>query len=245
MGARGTTDFVRETAARAKALPAPWWLLVAAIATGTNAVDFFAAAGPDPKHSLAFILSALVRVLLVFWVGYAVLRRLADVPAPMRVGMPFLRTLLFMLGSAALMALATGIGAKAGGGGPRGITAGIVAWLVMTVVGMALVRLDAWLAALAVGDRGLGPTGAWRRLAGGHGGLALASLVISLVGAVHSASTRLALLPGLEPSSLLGLALVDGIVSSVQLVLGAALAVAAWRAATDRAQPLRDSLALA
>jgi hypothetical protein len=245
MDERRVTAFLTEMAARAKGLPVSWWLLVVAITAGTNALDFFAAAGPDAKRSLPFILSALVRVLLVFWLGYALLRKLARERAPMRIGMPFLRVVLFMLGTAALMAAATGIGAKAGGGDPRSFTAAVVMWLVMTGISLALVRLYAWLAALAVGDRRLGPMGAWRGLAGCHAGLALAYLAVSLVAALHSALTRLALLPGLPRASLGGLALADGLVSGVQQGLASALAVAAWRVARERAGPLRESLAVA
>lgn len=238
-------DLIGAMLAGAKSLPAGWWLLVVAITAGTNALDFFAAQDPDARRSAFFAVAAAIRVLLVFGLAYALLRRLADARPALRFGMTMLRTFLFMVGTVALLAGSAALAALITGGDARSMEVAVAVPIITTLVTVALVRLYAWQAALAVGDRELGPAGAWRALAGAHGRLAAAYLIVAAIGVVHSLLTRLAIVPGRTAESLLALAAVDGIVSALQLVLGCALAVAAWRAARTRAEPLREAAAVA
>jgi hypothetical protein len=209
-----------------------WWLFVLAITAGTNALDFMAAAQPDAARSATFAVAALIRILLVFWIGFAILRRLAGPDGLSRAGMPFLRFSLFMIVMVALLAAATGLAVKLTGAGADNPVTGVVAFLLMTLISLALIRLYAWQAALAIGDRKLGPKGAWKALASRTGELRMAYLLLIVpVAALHSLLTRIALASGDDTATLLGLALVDGAVSAVQLVLTCSLAVSAWRAA--------------
>jgi hypothetical protein len=229
----------------AGSLGAGWWLLAAAITSGTNLLDFFAAAQPDAARSLLFVAAALVRALLVFWLAYALIRRMAGTAEPMKPTFAFLRFALFMLGTVFVLGAATGLGTVITGAPADSAAAGIAAFLIITLVSVALVRLFAWQAALAVGDRTLGPAGAWRGLAGLMGGLVAAYLIVAAVSAAHGFLTRLAIASADAPAALVALAVVDGLVSAVQLMLGCALAVAAWRLARDRSGALREDAAVA
>jgi hypothetical protein len=207
-----------------------WWIVAVAVTAGTNLIDFFVVAaggGATP----AFIAAALVRVGLVFWLGYALTRRLAGVERPAAPTMALARYALFMLAVAIAMGVLTGL-------------ATLISFLLCTLAGLLLVRLYAWQGALAVGDRTLGPAGAWRRLAGRTGALVLAYLAILPVAAVHHALTHYALQLLERPDLLAAIAIGDGLASALQLALTAALAVVAWTMAS-RPEPLREAPALA
>jgi hypothetical protein len=219
-----------------------WWIVAVAVTAGTNLIDFFVVAaggGATP----AFIAAALVRVGLVFWLGYALTRRLAGVERPAAPTMALARYALFMLAVAIAMGVLTGLATLIAG--ERGVAAtGAVSFLLGTLAGLLLVRLYAWQGALAVGDRTLGPAGAWRRLAGRTGALVLAYLAILPVAAVHHALTHYALQLLERPDLLAAIAIGDGLASALQLALTAALAVVAWTMAS-RPEPLREAPALA
>lgn len=68
--------------------------------------------------------------------------------------------------------------------------------------------------------------------------------MIAAVAALHSVLTRMALATD-APAALTGLALIDGLVSAVQLVLICSLSVVAWRLARERGGALRDGVAVA
>ena len=237
--------FIGRMVAGAKALPVGWWLLAAAIAAGTNALDFLAASEPDAKRSAFFAVAVVLRVALIFWLAYALLRKLAGAERPMRIGMPFLRLTLFMIATVVVLGVVGALGALARDGDPLNPFAFVVTWLAVSIVALALIRLYAWQAALAVGDRTLGLDGAWRSLARSHGALAIAYLPIAAIALVHSLLTRMALSPGASREELLLLAGVDGIVSAVQLVLSCSLAVEAYRAAKAGSGALREGAAVA
>lgn len=237
--------FIGRMVAGAKALPLGWWLLAAAITSGTNTLDFVAAAEPDGKRSAFFAAAAALRIALIFWLAYALLRKLAGAERPMRIGMPFLRLSLYMIATIVVVAAAGALGAFASDGDPLNPFAVFVSWIAMSLAGIALVRLYAWQTALAVGDRTLGLQGGWRSLAGCHIALALAYLPIAAIALVHSLLTRLALSPGRSRDELFALAACDGILSAVQLVLSASLAVQAYRTAKAGSGALREGGGLA
>lgn len=230
---------------RGSGMTAPWWLLTIGITSGTNLLDFFAATQPDALTSLFFLFAVVVRILLVFWLAYALLRRLGGLAAPLRIGAPFFRFALFAICTIALIGLSGAISSMLTSGLDRPVLTVIGTYVVLTLIVMALVRLYAWQAALAIGDRKLGASGAWRSLAPEHGRLALGYVAILPVAIVHATLTHFAVSGGLAPAPLALLAIVDGIVSAVQLVLAAALAVIAWRIATAKSGALREEAALA
>jgi hypothetical protein len=242
MNGRQDGDFVGATLAGAKALPWGWWLLVVLVAGGTNALDFLALDLED-RRSAQFAAAAAVRFFLICWLLYALLRRLAGVARPMRIGMGYLKIILFMIGLMVIASAASIAGMKLTGDEASSMSAGVGAWFASTLIFLALIRLWVWQVPLAAGDRTMGPGRLWRSLSGYHARLASAYLPIAVVALAHSLLTRLALVPGRSDEYLLGLAVLDGFVSAVQLVLGAALAVAAWRLAKRRAEALREGAA--
>ncbi|MFN3943450.1 MAG: hypothetical protein ACK4K7_00805 [Allosphingosinicella sp.] len=219
-----------------------WWIVAFAVTAGTNLIDFFVIAAGGAATP-AFTAAVAVRVVLVFWLGYALTRRLAGVERPAAPTAALGRYALFMIGVTVLMGAMTGLATLIVGN--RGVaTTGAVSALLGALAGLLLVRLFAWQAALAVGDRTLGPTGAWRRLAGQNGALVLAYLAILPVVAAHHALTHYALQLFDRPDLLAAVAIVDGLVSALQLALSAALAVVAWTIAAG-SRPLREAPALA
>lgn len=222
-----------------------WWLIAIAITSGTNLLDFFAAAQPDAARTSFFAVAALIRIVAVFWLGYALLRRLADVPAPWKPTLALGRFALFGLGIIVAMVLAGLLAALITGVDARAISTGIVTFLLMTLFAILIIRLYAWQAALAVGDRSLGPRRIWRALSGVTGSLIAAYLIVAVVAAVHSVLTRLAIASADSSLTLILLALLDGLVSALQMVLMAGLSVTAWRIAKARAGALREPQAVA
>lgn len=241
----GKAGAARSMLALARSLSAGWWLLIIAVTSLTNLLDFLAAAQPDAARSPQFAAAALIRVALVFWVSYALIRRLGDHAAPMRLSPAFARFVLLAFAQLALVALAAGAARLiVGPSEARESAALLTTYLLLTLIMLVLIRLYAWQAALALGDRTLGAAGAWRRLAPYKLELATAYLLIVPVAALHMLLTEAALAGG-SPGRLAVLALVDGLVSAGQLALSCSLAVAAWRLASARAEPLREGVAVA
>jgi hypothetical protein len=229
---------------RSPSMSVGWWLLVVAITSCTNLLDFFAAPKAGQTIGGAFAFAALIRVALVFWLSYALIRRLAGTDRPAAVTPALARFVGFQIGMLVLFGAITGFVSRVLGVEMGGALGAIMTFLIMTGTYLALVRLLAWQAALAVGDASLGPARAWHGLADAKVPLAIGYLVIAGVSAVHSALTHLAIASD-RSIGLAGLALVDGAVSAVQLVLICALSVTAWRLATDRSAALREGVALA
>lgn len=225
-------------ALRAPAMTPGWWALLVAVTAGTNLADLFAATQPGARTSAAFALAALVRVLLVFWIGYALLRRLGGVARPLKVTGALFRYALFGIG---LIALLAGCSLLAGYAVPDSMLARMfLTYGLLTVAVMALAPLYAWQAALAAGDRSFGPGGLWQALRSCHADLAMAYLAILPVALIHAGLTFAAIRTGAASAALALLALVGGLVSAVQLVLMAALAVIGWRLAGGHSPSLRD-----
>lgn len=240
-----TTGAVRSMLALARTLSPAWWLIAIAVTGGTNLLDFFAAAQPGARTSPLFAAAAIVRIALVFWISYALIRRLAGHDAPARITMAFARFSLLAFAQVVLLGSMAAVARLLIGPDGSRVELGIALFLLTTAIMLILVRLYAWQAALAVGDRTLGIGGAWRKLASHKFGLAAAYLVISAVAVVHMFLTQMALASGGEAGPLTALAIVDGVVSAVQLVLGASLAVAAWRLAGQGGEALRERAAVA
>jgi hypothetical protein len=229
---------------RSPSMSPGWWLLAIAVTSSTNLLDFFAAPKAGQQIGGAFAFAALVRVALVFWLSYALIRRLAGTDRPTAITPALARFVAFQIGMLVLFGAITGFVSRVLGVEMGGALGGIVTFLIMTGTYLALVRLLAWQAALAVGDRDLGPARAWHGLADAKVPLVIGYLIIAGFSAVHSALTHLAIASE-RSAGLAGLALVDGVVSAVQLVLICALSVTAWRLATGRSAALREGVALA
>ena len=210
----------------------PIWLLVLAVTAGTNALDFLAAPPPGERPDAAFAAAAAVRVGLVLWLGYFLVRRFAGTARPGRIGMPFFRFTLYSLAVAAVMGLCAFLARRLVETPQLQV---VLAGLLFAALTLALIRLLAWQAALAAGDRALGAGGAWRNLADCHGALAVAYLPVVPLALLHSGLTMAAVRTPGGMGATLGLALVDGAVSGLQIAYSCALAAFAWKLARERA----------
>ncbi|AGH50109.1 MULTISPECIES: hypothetical protein [Sphingomonas] len=215
------------------------WLIALAITTGTNLIDF--ATKPQPgEMSGAFIAAAAIRVIAVFWLAYAVIRRIAGVPRPFAPGAPLAR----YLGVTILLAIGFGLFSALGtiATGKDAAIADIwLAHMITTAIWYAFtIAILAWQAALAIGDAGFPLRHIFARQQGRLVPLwlAYAALVLPFA-AVHFALTLVAVKIALPARALAALSLVDGAVSAVQLAIGCALGVVAWKIAL----PLREGAA--
>jgi hypothetical protein len=227
----GSVATRRATIAVARTLDARGWAMLLAVTIGTNLIDF-AVVAPGERPGAAFAAAAFLRVALVFWIAYALLRRLAGVPEAERITPAFFRLALLQIGLAVL----AGLGSRAGFAvaGPRADLAGewLVALIAMTLIGLLTIRLLAWHAALAVGAPfgSIGPV--WRAQRGGTMATAIGFLVLVVpFAALHLALTLIAVRVPLAAAPHVALGIVDGVVQAGQLLLSLALAIVAWRAA--------------
>lgn len=218
---------------RPPAMTPPWWIAVVAVTALTNLADFFTAPAGGARLGIGFALAALARVLLVFWVAYALTRQQAGAEAPATIRTGFWRFAALSLALVLPAGLAARV-AMAAIGDAGEVARGVALYAAQVVVGLLLLRLLAWQTALAVGDGALGFRGAWRGLAGAAPALAAAMLaVVAPLLAIHLALTLAGL--AAAPGPRIALAIVDGVVSGAQLAASTAVAVVAWQIALARA----------
>jgi len=222
----------------ATAMPPILWLVAICVTVGTDLLDFLEAPVKGVRPGPGFVVAAIIRVMLVFALSYFVIRRMANVDRPYRLRPGFVRYVLFTLAMAALfgllLRLVTLLGAD------RSSMAAEWMLMLVTMTGWSLltIRLTAWSAGLAV-DRPIRELPAyWRALAGNSIPLGVALLqIVTPFSAIHSALTLVAVRIPLAGKGLAALALIDGVVSTIQLMFTMALSVVAWRLADER---LRD-----
>lgn len=216
------------------------WMLAAAIAIGTNLSDFAVVPAPGEPPRAAFFVAVAARVALVFWISFALPRRIAGVARPYAVTRGFwpfaLLLFLLMIGSGAAQRLLLG---------------SVVdelplerQWLLMLIGAAAwggiTIRLAAWQAHLALD----GPVRSLGALFSAQKGvtfpilLAFIALILPLA-AIHLALTLIAVKLVFPPATFAALAVVDGAVQTVQLALTAALSVVALRLALQPTVPSR------
>lgn len=223
-----------------RALPAELWLAAIFVMTGANLLDF-AVAGGSALGGSALIGSTLLRIIAVLWIGHALIRAMAGAPRPFAPGMTLLRygaiTLLLLVGFGIFARIAV-VAA-----GPDAEIAN--QWLAMVIANGIwagfTIGLLAWQAALAIGDRGVPLRGLYARQRGTLLPLWLAFAAIVLpFAAIHGALVIIGGRLALSGTALAALALIDGIVSAIQLVAACALTVVAWRLASP---PLHEDVA--
>ena len=208
------------------------WMLTVASTIGTNLLDFWALPPPGNRPGPAFVVAAAVRVGLVCWISYALLRRIAGTPAALRITRalwPYSALLLALLVAFALFHRL----ALAGVTPATPLQRQWLALFLLTAGWSALtIPLLAWQAHLANG----GAIGALGALLEGSAArtiplfLAFAAIVLPLAG-VHLALTLLGIRLPFPPVTLAALAVVDGSVQALQLAFGCGLCVVAWRLA--------------
>lgn len=218
-------------------------MLAAFVAVATNLIDFATVPAPGEGVTGAFVAAAIIRVLSVFYVTYVLQRRMAGTAAPFRPGAAFLRFFLVSIVGAVLFGLVTGGGVRLAGTRDAALE---TQWLVTLALGAAwnvlIIRLVGWTAALANDAPFRVLPDVFRASRRAALPLALAFIQIILpFAAIHLALTLLSVRLPLSGTALAALALIDGVVSAAQLLLGCALAVFAARLPFDRARPLREA----
>jgi hypothetical protein len=206
-----------------------WWLLAVAVTTGTDILDFVTLPRPEAHSGAALAVAVLLRVALLFWAGYALLRRLAGRRHPMRLTPGIGRFALFTLAMLIVFAVVSQI-VLAGVAGDSLATRWLAMFAVAAVWGIATIRLIGLSAAFANGIEWRAAGGVVRATRGHAPALAACFAQIILpFAAIHLALTLLAVELPLAPRALVALAVLDGAVSAVQLLLTLALSHAAWR----------------
>ena len=244
MTARVSTAEVRAgILAGLRAAGAEFAMLAAFVAVATNLLDFATVPAPGEGATGAFLAAVIVRVLGVFYITYAIQRRMAGTPAPFRLGVPFLRFFLVVMISAVLFGLVTGGGSRLIGVREMALE---TQWLVTLALGAAwnvlVIRLVGWAPALANGAPFRALPKLFRATRGAALPLILAFCQIVLpFSAIHLALTLLGVRLPLSGTALAALGLIDGVISATQLLLGCALAVFAARLGTERGGPLREA----
>jgi len=224
---------IRTTATLPVAMGRDAWAALLLVTIGTNALDFATAPVAGARPGLAFGLSACVRVALVFWITYAVQRRVLGQERAFRIERPFWPFLLLQFGFAVGLAMLTAILMRATGKPATLATEWLIGFLAMALWSLAAHRLFAWSAAVSRDGR-LGALPALWKAQRGQGAAilrALAALILP-VAAVHLALTLIAVRLPMGATGHLAIALVDGVVSSLQLVLVAALGANVLRLAS-------------
>ncbi len=226
----------RATLATAVSLDKSGWLILLAVTVGTNLIDFAAVPAAGTPPGAAFLLAVLLRIALVFWLVYALLRRLTDTPGPLSVTIAFWRLALLQMILLIGVGLATRLGAIMTGPHPTLAAEWLGGLLAIALVGLLTIRLAAWHTALAVGEpfAALGPL--WRGQRAITTPLALAFMVLVLpIAALHLALTLVGLRTPLSAPAHILLGIFDGLVQAWQLLLSLALGVVGWRFARNSA----------
>jgi hypothetical protein len=220
----------RATIATATRLDGTSWLILLAVTVGTNLLDFAAVPSAGGRPGLGFLLAALLRVALVFWVSYTLLRRLAGTARPHAVTIAFWRLALLQLAMLIVVGLATRLAFIMAGPNPPLATAWLAGFLGLAGAGLLTIRILAWHTALAVGAPFAALGALWLAQKDAAGRIALAFVALILpVAALHLALTLVGIRIPLAPLPHLLVAVVDGIVQAWQLALTLGLAVVAWQ----------------
>ncbi|SNS61404.1 hypothetical protein SAMN06295912_11079 [Sphingomonas laterariae] len=218
-------------------VPVEMWLIALAVTTGTNLLTFATVPAAGERPTAGFIVMAVVRVVAVLWLAYALIRRIAGVPRPFAPGWPLLRFAGLMLVLAAGFGLFSRL-ADVAAGGEAELADTWIAHIIATAIWAAFtIGLLAWEAALAIDDRSFSFKGLLARQQGRLAPLwlAFAALVLPFA-AIHFALTLIAVKLTLPAKALAALAFVDGAVSAIEMVATCALVVVAWKIAS----PLRE-----
>lgn len=221
-------------------VPAEMWLAALAVTTAANLIDFAVVPVVGQGGHAPLIAAAVARVVAIFWIGFAVVRRMAGVPRPFAPDMPLLRYFALTLLLAIGFGLFSQIASVAAGAEAEMADIWVAHILACAIWYAFTIGLLAWQAALAVNDGTFRLKGLFVRQQGRLMPLWLTYVAIILpFAAIHAALALVGAKLALPAKALAALALVDGAVSAVQLVATCALAVVAWRLAS----PLREGAA--
>jgi hypothetical protein len=246
--ARPSTAQIRTAVfGRVRAAGPEYAMLAAFVAIGANLIDLASLPLPGAGSNGGFLAATIIRIVAIFYATYAILRRMAGTPAPFRPAAGLARFAALALPLAMASGLVTAGGARLLGGSDMDLASRWLLTLVLAAAwGVVMIRLVGVPAVLANGAPFRALPANFRRLRGCGVRLALVFLQLVLpFAAVHLALTLIGAALPLPGGALAALALVDGVVSAIQLLLTCALAVTAMRIAADRASDpagaLRDA----
>jgi hypothetical protein len=217
-----------------------YWALAAFATIVANLIDFAALPFPGEAPGTGVVMANGVRVLLVLAAGYAILRRMAEVPQPLAPGIALMRFAAFSILSLVAIGTLTQLIGRTTGIADQPLS---TQWLVMfsaaAVLGLVVIAVSPVGPALAAGLPFRGVPDVVRRTRGMR--LPLAAVFLQCVlpfAAVHIALTLVGARLPLSGRAIAALALIDGLVSAAQMLFAAALYVTAWRMGEGR-QALR------
>lgn len=207
-------------------------LMLLAATIGTNLLDFASMPASGARPTVPFLAAAIVRVVLVFWIAYAVQRRLTATPCPFAVQPSFWRFCVLEVVLFVGFGICVKLALMAAGTSPPLATEWLASFLALALWSLATIRTLAWVAALGAGAPFAALPRLWRAQTGMD--LALIGAFCALVlppAAIHLALTLVGLKVPLPPKPKLALLLCDGMVQALQLAFTCALAAVAWRIA--------------
>lgn len=209
------------------------WLAVIAGTTGTNLLDFATLPVAGHKPGAGFVLSAIVRIVIVLWIAFAAQRALAGGDRPFQPSRAMGRFVLLVIAGMILTAVATKIAGFLRGPGPVPLaTDWLVAFLALAVIGLLTARMLAWLCGMAMGEPFAALPGLWRGQAH-HSGTVItvfAGLILPIL-ALHGALTMIVLRIAMPMEMRLAIGVIDGVISAIQLILTSALGTVGWKIA--------------
>lgn len=221
------------TLATARRLSPAIWLAVIAGTTGTNLLDFATLPAPGTQPGFGFVVSGLLRVVIVLWVGFAAQRALAGGDRPFQPSAAMGRFLLLTVAGLVLMAIMAKISGILRGPGPVPLaTDWLYAFLGLAAYGLLTARMLAWLCGLAMGQPFSALPALWRGQAHHSGQIitTFAGFILPIM-ALHGALTMIVIRIALPMELKMAIGVIDGVISAVQLILTSALGTVGWQIA--------------
>lgn len=241
-GRRTTIEWIRAAGEALRlGIDPVLWVLAGLIVAGTTLLRLGVAQSARDLSESMVAAADIVLFLTPAMLGFVLYRAASRAVPPLRINLALLRFLLLYLLTYFLLRLVLGTAAAAAR--TDMVLADVWLWIFLatTAAQLVLLPLAPWTAALAVGDRSLGPSGSWLGLRKQFLGFVGAYLTsVSPFFAVHLALTLLLDDPAmhLAKPTLIALVTLDSAASLAQLLLTVGLAVAAWTVARERAGKL-------
>jgi len=217
------------------------WLLAAIFFTSTNIVDIVFAPPGNPFHSPLMVASLIIRVVANVWAVTAAARVLTMSGRVWAIDLPLLRCtgafVALIVLSLVLMVIAKHVIVNPVIAAMTQVThathRALVVFTGVWLIGFAIVtvRLSAWLVALAIGDRAMDFSAAWRGMQGANLAAIGALIWTSPVPIGHLVLTSQA--QDLRGPFQVALTVIDGLVSVLQVMLMMAMAAVLYRFASN------------
>lgn len=234
---RSMATWVHDAATLLRGLPPGLWILSALTVIGVTLVRLAGAPMPGEPAGPAAAIAGIVQLAVLLLLNFVLYRAAAGVRPVLAIGAPLLRFGAALAAAILFTILPLAVARALLPAGARLADVWLWSFVATTAGTLLLWPLAPWIAALAIGDRTLGPLGGWQRLRGRMLTFCGAYLmIVSPCFAVHLMLTMVLDAPGstLAGSALIGVVMVDSAASLAQLALTVALGVAAWRLHADR-----------